>query len=93
MPCPDLFFACGCLSAPHFARIVAALAYRLARDFSFSHAIDFAADDLLLIDLALREAVGSGDISSQYFLSDHQLASARTVAEPRALFLTCAVVA
>ncbi|MGI8430935.1 MAG: carboxylating nicotinate-nucleotide diphosphorylase [Chthoniobacterales bacterium] len=47
--------------------------------------MDFSADDLLLIDLALREDVGSGDITTEYFVADHEQASARIVAKERAI--------
>ncbi len=48
-------------------------------------AMDFTADDLLLIDLALREDVGCGDITTEYFIADNEQASARIVAKERAI--------
>ncbi len=45
----------------------------------------FSAEDLQLIDLALREDIGSGDITSQYFVGENDLASARAVAKERAI--------
>lgn len=45
----------------------------------------FSAEDLQLIDLALREDVGSGDITSQYFVSENEKASARVIAKERAI--------
>jgi len=47
--------------------------------------MNFSADDLQLIDLALREDIGSGDITSDYFVGDNDLASARAVAKERAI--------
>lgn len=47
--------------------------------------MDFSADDLLLIDLALREDIGSGDITTEYFVSETEQASARIVAKERAI--------
>ncbi len=45
----------------------------------------FTAEDLQLLDLALREDVGSGDITSQYFVGENEKASARVVAKERAI--------
>ncbi len=47
--------------------------------------MDFSADDLLLIDLALREDVGSGDITTEYLVAENEQASARIVAKERAI--------
>ena len=47
--------------------------------------MDFSADDLLLIDLALREDVGSGDITTEYFVAENEQAWARIVAKERAI--------
>jgi len=44
-----------------------------------------SAEDLQLIDLALREDVGSGDITSQYFIAEKDKASARAIAKDRAI--------
>lgn len=43
------------------------------------------AQDLQLIDLALREDVGSGDVTSQYFVGENEMASARAIAKERAI--------
>ncbi|MGI8889174.1 MAG: carboxylating nicotinate-nucleotide diphosphorylase [Chthoniobacterales bacterium] len=45
----------------------------------------FTAEDLQLIDLAIREDVGSGDITSQYFVGENERASARAIAKERAI--------
>ncbi len=45
----------------------------------------FTADDLQLIDLALREDIGAGDITSQYFVGENENASARAIAKERAI--------
>ncbi len=45
----------------------------------------FTAEDLQLIDLALREDIGSGDITSQYFVGENEQASARAIAKERAI--------
>ena len=43
--------------------------------------MDFSADDLLLIDLALREDIGQGDVTTEYFVAETEQASARIVAK------------
>ena len=48
-------------------------------------ATEFSVEDLQLIDLALREDVGSGDITSHYFVGENEQASARVVAKERAI--------
>ncbi len=45
----------------------------------------FSADDLTLIDLAIREDVGSGDITSAFFVGEDDGASARAIAKERAI--------
>ena len=45
----------------------------------------FSADDLQLIDLALREDIGSGDVTSEYFVEANDQASARAIAKERAI--------
>ncbi len=45
----------------------------------------FTAEDLQLIDLALREDIGSGDLTSQYFVGEEEKASARAIAKERAI--------
>lgn len=47
--------------------------------------MNFSAEDLQLIDLALREDVGSGDITSEFFIGDNDQASARVIAKERAI--------
>ena len=47
--------------------------------------MNFSAEDLQLIDLALREDIGSGDITSQYFVDENDRASARIIAKERAI--------
>ncbi|HEY1581964.1 MAG TPA: carboxylating nicotinate-nucleotide diphosphorylase [Chthoniobacterales bacterium] len=47
--------------------------------------MNFTAEDLQLIDLALREDIGSGDITSQYFVGENERASARAIAKERAI--------
>jgi nicotinate-nucleotide pyrophosphorylase (carboxylating) len=47
--------------------------------------MNFSAEDLQLIDLALREDIGSGDITSEYFVGENDFASARAVAKERAI--------
>jgi len=48
-------------------------------------AAEFSAQDLQLIDLALREDIGSGDITSQYFVGENDQASGRVIAKERAI--------
>ncbi len=45
----------------------------------------FSADDLLLIDLALREDIGAGDLTTTYFTGSTEQASARVLAKERAV--------
>src|SRR5262245_65713336 len=47
--------------------------------------MDFSAEDLQLIDLALREDVGGGDLTSEYFVAEKDKASARIIAKERAI--------
>jgi len=47
--------------------------------------MNFSAEDLQLIDLALREDIRSGDITSEYFVGGNDFASARAVAKERAI--------
>lgn len=51
----------------------------------FPRAMDFSADDLFLIDLALREDIGQGDITTEYFVAPTEQASARILAKERAI--------
>ena len=48
-------------------------------------ATNFTDDDLQLIDLALREDIGSGDVTSEYFVGENDQASARVIAKERAI--------
>lgn len=48
-------------------------------------ATEFSAEDLQLIDLALREDIGSGDITSRYFVGENEQASGRVIAKERAI--------
>jgi nicotinate-nucleotide pyrophosphorylase (carboxylating) len=45
----------------------------------------FSDDDLFLIDLALREDIGQGDITTEYFVAADEQASARILAKERAI--------
>ncbi|HEY5036431.1 MAG TPA: carboxylating nicotinate-nucleotide diphosphorylase [Chthoniobacterales bacterium] len=45
----------------------------------------FSADDLLLIDLALREDIGAGDVTTNYLVAANEQASARILAKERAV--------
>ncbi|MEP6976272.1 MAG: carboxylating nicotinate-nucleotide diphosphorylase, partial [Spartobacteria bacterium] len=47
--------------------------------------MNFSAEDLQIIDLALREDIGSGDITSEYFVGADDQASARVIAKERAI--------
>lgn len=47
--------------------------------------MNFSAEDLQLIDFALREDVGSGDITSEYFVDETDQASGRIIAKERAI--------
>jgi len=47
--------------------------------------MNFTAEDFQLIDLALREDIGDGDITSQYFIGEEDQASARVIAKERAV--------
>ncbi|MDQ3199114.1 MAG: carboxylating nicotinate-nucleotide diphosphorylase [Verrucomicrobiota bacterium] len=48
-------------------------------------ATKLSAEDLQLIDLALREDVGAGDVTSEYFVAENDQASARAIAKERAI--------
>ncbi len=48
-------------------------------------ATKFSPEDLQLIDLALREDVGSGDVTSEFFVEESDQASARAMAKERAI--------
>ncbi|HEY3601863.1 MAG TPA: carboxylating nicotinate-nucleotide diphosphorylase [Chthoniobacterales bacterium] len=48
-------------------------------------ATEFSAEDLQVIDLALREDIGSGDITSRYFVGENEQASGRVIAKERAI--------
>jgi nicotinate-nucleotide pyrophosphorylase (carboxylating) len=73
VPCPDLFFVRARLSSVYFP------ASCIARAMTFSD------DDFLLIDLALREDIGQGDITTEYFVAENEQASARILAKERAV--------
>jgi nicotinate-nucleotide pyrophosphorylase (carboxylating) len=45
----------------------------------------FSDDDLLLIDLALREDIRGGDVTTHYFVGENEQASARVLAKERAI--------
>jgi nicotinate-nucleotide pyrophosphorylase (carboxylating) len=45
----------------------------------------FSAEDLQLIDLALHEDIGRGDVTSEYFIAELDQASARAIAKERAI--------
>ena len=47
--------------------------------------MNFSDEDFHLIDLALREDIGSGDITTDYFISENDQASARILAQERAV--------
>jgi len=47
--------------------------------------MDFSEDDNQLLDLALREDIGAGDVTSEYFVGDVDQASARAIAKERAV--------
>ena len=47
--------------------------------------MNFSAEDFHLIDLALREDIGSGDITTNYFVAENEQASARIIAKERAV--------
>ncbi len=47
--------------------------------------MDFSTDDHLLIDLALREDIGRGDVTTEYFVTETEQASARIQAKERAI--------
>jgi len=47
--------------------------------------MNFSDEDHQLIDLALREDIGSGDITSQYFVGETDQATARIIAKERAV--------
>ncbi|HXA09893.1 MAG TPA: carboxylating nicotinate-nucleotide diphosphorylase [Chthoniobacterales bacterium] len=47
--------------------------------------MNFSDEDYQLIDLALREDIGSGDVTSQYFVDETDQASARIIAKERAI--------
>jgi len=47
--------------------------------------MNFSPEDLQLIDFALREDVGSGDITSEYFVDEKDQASGRIIAQERAI--------
>ncbi|HEY1771452.1 MAG TPA: carboxylating nicotinate-nucleotide diphosphorylase [Chthoniobacterales bacterium] len=45
----------------------------------------FSDEDTALINLALREDIGAGDVTTQYFVNEEEQASARIVAKERAV--------
>ena len=47
--------------------------------------MNFSSEDNQLLDLALREDVGTGDVTSEYFIGENAQASARAVAKERAV--------
>jgi nicotinate-nucleotide pyrophosphorylase (carboxylating) len=47
--------------------------------------MNFSDEDNQLIDLALREDIGAGDVTSEYFVGDDDQASARAIAQERAV--------
>ena len=47
--------------------------------------MNFSDEDNLLLDLALREDIGSGDVTSEYFIGANDQASARAIAKERAV--------
>ena len=47
--------------------------------------MNFSNEDNQLIDLALGEDVGSGDVTSEYFVGEADQASARVIAQERAI--------
>jgi nicotinate-nucleotide pyrophosphorylase (carboxylating) len=47
--------------------------------------MNFSNEDNELIDLALREDIGAGDVTSEYFVGDDDQASARAIAQERAV--------
>ena len=55
--------------------------------------MNFSEEDLRLIDLALREDIGPGDITSEYFVDENDQASARAIAKERAIVCGTEVVA
>jgi nicotinate-nucleotide pyrophosphorylase (carboxylating) len=55
--------------------------------------MNFSEEDLHLIDLALREDIGPGDITSEYFVDKNDQASARAIAKERAIVCGTEVVA
>jgi nicotinate-nucleotide pyrophosphorylase (carboxylating) len=55
--------------------------------------MNFSDEDHQLIDFALREDVGTGDITSQYFVGEKDQAAARIIAKERAVVAGAAVAA
>src|SRR5215470_12208709 len=47
--------------------------------------MNFSAEDLELIDFALREDVGDGDVTSEYFVEEKDQASGRIIVKERAI--------
>lgn len=47
--------------------------------------MNFSDEDRLLLDLALREDIGSGDITTEYFVGEDEQASARVLCKERAI--------
>lgn len=47
--------------------------------------MNFSDEDNQLINLALREDIGAGDVTSEYFVGDDDQASARAIAQERAV--------
>jgi len=47
--------------------------------------MNFSAEDNQLIDLALSEDIGAGDVTSEYFVGEDDQASARAIAQERAV--------
>jgi nicotinate-nucleotide pyrophosphorylase (carboxylating) len=55
--------------------------------------MNFSEEDLQLINLALREDIGTGDVTTQYFVAENEQASARIIAKERAVIAGTAVAA
>ena len=47
--------------------------------------MNFSSEDYQLLDFALREDVGAGDVTSEFFVGENDQASARAIAKERAV--------
>jgi nicotinate-nucleotide pyrophosphorylase (carboxylating) len=94
VPCPDLFFLTGTLVGGAILRMMH-LPGSSGRDSPAQSplSMNLSDEDLDLVDRALREDIGSGDITTEYFIAENAQASARILSVNRAVVAGTAVAA